>query len=112
MKMKVKLPVIVFTSALAISGAALAQPLHGGPGERFERMAEELQLDEQQKTQVRAIMDAAREKGRAQMQALREQTRAELEDVLTPEQLQKFDAMAEKRRERYQERKRQHRREH
>src|SRR5947199_8109418 len=68
--------------------------------ERFERMRQELNLSEQQTTQVRAILDQTRNEYRALRTELRprfeeprQKARARIRALLTPGQQQKFDAM-------------------
>lgn len=79
---------------------------------RFERLAGELELADGQREAVRSILEDARATGRdtmeavragevdpedarASMDAMRERTRSELASVLTPAQLERFEAIAE-----------------
>ncbi|WVM92845.1 Spy/CpxP family protein refolding chaperone [Halopseudomonas pachastrellae] len=67
------------------------------PRERgFERMAEELQLTDEQKTQLQQIREEESEK----FKTLREESKARFDAVLTAEQRQKMEEMHEQRRER------------
>ena len=68
--------------------------------EHFEKMRRELNLTDQQTTQVRAILDETRNEYRALRSELkprfeepRQKARARIRALLTPEQQQKFDAM-------------------
>ncbi|HTU68648.1 MAG TPA: hypothetical protein VMF52_22095 [Steroidobacteraceae bacterium] len=106
------------TLALAITSSAWADapkgPPPGGPrgGPPIERLAQDLGLDANQTTQVKAILDAQHAKmdaeraqfessgtrpSREEMHAKHEQMDAELDTqlagVLTPEQLAKFKEM-------------------
>ena len=67
----------------------------------MERVAEELELNETQRKEIRGIFEDHRSK----MKALRENTEARVNGVLTPEQRKKKNAMQEKRREKWEERK-------
>lgn len=62
-------------------------------GPRFERMAQYLQLSEEQRSEVRAILDERR----AKRQALREETKGKLSGVLTEEQQQRLEALRSRR---------------
>ena len=67
---------------------------------RMEKLIDKLDLTEQQAEQVKAIMDSKkteRQAIREQMEALKEQTNQELSQVLTGEQMDKFNRMQEKR---------------
>ena len=68
--------------------------------EHFEKMRQELNLTDQQTSQVRAILDETRNEYRALRSELkprfeepRQKARARIRALLTPEQQQKFDAM-------------------
>lgn len=88
----------------------------GGPGRRVEMLQHELNLNQDQTSQVRAIMEAERtqsealrsnsslgpEERRSQMMAIRKQTNAKVKAILTPEQATKFDALQARMRERMQ----------
>lgn len=70
----------------------------------FERMKRDLDLNEQQATQIRAILEQTREEYRQlraevrpRYDAVRQNARTKIRSLLTPEQQQKFDAkMAER----------------
>jgi Spy/CpxP family protein refolding chaperone len=71
----------------------------GNKDEMFERMKRDLNLDEQQSTQIRAILEQTREEYRQLRQevrprydAARQNARTKIRALLTPEQQQKFDA--------------------
>jgi len=95
-----------------LAGIAAAQPPEAG--ERMDRMAVLLDLNDYQKSEMqrifeeqretfRAAHEAARESGerpsreemQAQRQQARESLRSQLEAVLTPEQMTKFDILAD-----------------
>jgi Spy/CpxP family protein refolding chaperone len=107
---------ITVFAAMALSVAAWAAVAQGTPDHQksgddnarheqmmqrhMDQVAQELNLTEQQKPQVQAIMKAQMEKMRAlreqqeaQMKQLHESTKAELSKVLTPEQMTKLDSM-------------------
>ena len=78
------------------SGDSRERAMH----EHFEKMREELNLTDQQTTQVRAILDDTRNEYRALRTELkprfdepRQKARARIRALLTPEQQQKFDAI-------------------
>jgi Spy/CpxP family protein refolding chaperone len=96
------------------TGVATAQPPE--PGERMDRMAILLDLDDYQKGEVQRIFDEqraarqarrdairesgvrpSREERDAQRQQARDNMRLQLQGVLTPEQMTKFDVLAEDR---------------
>lgn len=67
--------------------------------EGFERMKRDLNLNEQQATEIRAILDQTRNDYRAlraevrpRYDTLRQNARARIRALLTPEQQQRFDA--------------------
>jgi Spy/CpxP family protein refolding chaperone len=71
----------------------------GGGGDVFERMKSDLNLTEQQGTQIRAIIDQSREEYRAlrnelspRFDVVRQKARTSIRALLTPEQQQRFDA--------------------
>lgn len=72
----------------------------GGKDENvFERMKSDLNLNDQQSTEIRAILEQARNEYRAlrsevrpRYDAVRQNARAKIRALLTPEQQQKFDA--------------------
>jgi Spy/CpxP family protein refolding chaperone len=80
----------------------------GGPrGDRFEQMAERLQLNGDQKTKVQQIFSDTREQLRAlrresepKVNEIRQQADERLRQVLTPEQWQQFQSERGKFRER------------
>lgn len=74
--------------------------------ERFEKFSQKLQLSEEQKPQVKAILkktrtklEAMREANHQERKALHEQTRGKLSKVLTADQLKQMDELHKKRRE-------------
>lgn len=71
-----------------------------GPRDRFEQLAERLDLNADQKTKVQQILGDSREQLRAlrresepRVNEIRGQADARLQEVLTPEQWQKFQSM-------------------
>ncbi len=84
----------LFAAVLAaVSMAVLVAPAaQAGDGPmkpaKLERIARELSLSTEQKTQVKAILEAEHEKKRA----LRQDTHDRLRKVLTKEQFAKFEA--------------------
>lgn len=71
-----------------------------GPRDRFEQLAERLELNADQKTKVQQILGDSREQLRAvrresepKVNAIRQQTDTRLQEVLTPEQWQKFQSL-------------------
>src|SRR5262245_18903836 len=76
----------------------------GGSGNRFDDMAERLQLTADQKTKVQEIFSDTREQIRAtrremepKMDEIRRQADGRLQTVLTPEQWQQFQRMRDQR---------------
>jgi Spy/CpxP family protein refolding chaperone len=70
------------------------------PRDRFEQLAERLDLNADQKTKVQQILGDSREQLRAvrresepKLNEIRRQTDTRLQEVLTPEQWQKFQAL-------------------
>jgi Spy/CpxP family protein refolding chaperone len=97
-----------------VTGAALdsAYRLRAGQEARgrrdkedgFERMKRDLSLNDQQATEIRAILDQTRNDYRAlrtevrpRYDALRQNARTRIRALLTPEQQQRFDAKAAER---------------
>jgi Spy/CpxP family protein refolding chaperone len=71
----------------------------GNKDDMFERMKRDLDLNEQQATQIRAILEQTREEYRQlrsevrpRYDAARQNARTRIRALLTPEQQQKFDA--------------------
>lgn len=112
---------ILILGAQAALAADPPGPPPGGPprgGPPLERIAQDLNLDETQKAEVKRILDAERAKHeaareqmrasgqrpdretmRAQMQQNDQELEQQLSTVLTPEQLQKFKQRQAERRE-------------
>ncbi len=70
----------------------------GGKGENFERMQRDLNLNEQQATEIRAILDQTRNEYRALRQEvrprydlIRQNARTRIRALLNAEQQQRFD---------------------
>jgi protein CpxP len=108
---------VISSIALALTLSAGAFAMHHedgergpGDGKRLEKMAQHLDLSDEQKSQVAQIMKAQGEKRKAMMEAHKAQRdamqadmRSQLSGVLTPEQMQKLDNMREERDERREE---------
>ena len=76
----------------------------GGPGNRFDNLAERLNLTADQKTKVQEIFSDTREQLRAvrqetepRMEEIRRQADGRLQTVLTPEQWQQFQKLRDER---------------
>lgn len=63
---------------------------------RLDRLAEKLELSDEQKTQLEAIMESNRTERQQHAELQREAMKAQLGEVLTSEQLEEFDSMMEK----------------
>ena len=111
-----KLFMVIF-SMLLLTSMALADHSAGGKdgGKHKDRFISKLQLTDDQRQPVADILKEQKEQGREimqsvieqvipQMDALHEETRQRLADVLTEEQLQKYDELSSKRHERMQRR--------
>ena len=79
----------------------------GGPGNRFDEMADRLNLNADQKTKVQQILGDTREQLRAvrkesepRVNEIRRQADGRLQTVLTPEQWQQFQSFREEMRHR------------
>lgn len=86
---------------------------HGERGDMFEKMRRDLNLNDGQAAQVRAILDETRREfhklraeARPHYDAIRQNSRARIRTVLTPEQQQIFDAKAAERDAKHKERER------
>ena len=90
--------------ALCFSVTAMAEPdTDTKPNKKVEHLTKELGLSNEQKVQVEAIFETQTQK----MKALHDETDASLKAVLTPEQMTKYEARQEKRKQAREER-RQH----
>lgn len=83
----------------AIAAGGIASQGEVGPsyGPKVERLAQKLNLTDEQKTQLESIFAEQGEK----RQALREETRARMQEVLTAEQLTQLDEMRQQRKGRH-----------
>jgi len=89
-------------SAILIPAAVIAGSHYGDRGEnRAERMAEHLQLSEQQQSEVQKIFEEQRAKRKEQRQQMRTETQARLNKVLTPEQQAKWQEYRKDRKDRF-----------
>ena len=111
-----KLTAIILGSLL-ISSMALADHPAGGKhkGKHKDRLISKLELTEEQKQPVadilkeqwkkrRELKRSAMEQVMPQMEALHEETRQRLTDVLTEEQLQKYDELSSRKHKRMEKR--------
>ena len=109
-----KLFMVIFSTLLLTSMALADHPADAKhKGKHKDRVISKLQLTEDQRQPVADILKGQKEKGReimqsaveqviSQMDALHEETRQRLADILSEEQLQKYDQMSSKRHERMQ----------
>ena len=107
---------VIFSTLLLASMALADHPADAKhKGKHRDRFISKLQLTEDQRQPVTGILKEQKEQGREIMQsafeqvipqtdALHEETRQRLADVLTEEQLQKYDELSSKRHERMQRR--------
>jgi len=65
------------------------------PQEQMNRLSQELNLSEQQKTNVEAVFDDMRQKLQTAVEAAKTNADARLQRILTPEQYQKLQGMWE-----------------
>ena len=86
--------------ALNVYRGWAARGIGRSPEDRFEQMSSRLQLNADQKTRVQQILSDAREQLRAlrkesepRVTEIRKQTDAHLQEILTPEQWQRFQQM-------------------
>jgi len=108
-RLKIWLVLVVVFVLGGVTGAALTGLLRSrASGERtasreqrFEKMRQDLNLNDQQTTAVRAILDETRNEYRALRSELRPRfeeprlkARAKIRALLNPDQQQKFDAIA------------------
>jgi Spy/CpxP family protein refolding chaperone len=105
--------VIIFVLGFAAGMLALntyrawARVAGAGPGEdRFEQMSARLQLDAEQKTKVQQIFGDTREQLRAlrkesepRVNEIRQKTDQRLQQILTPDQWQRFQQMRDEMRD-------------
>jgi Spy/CpxP family protein refolding chaperone len=95
--------ILAITTALALGGiglTAIASPYERGPhgydtNTRVERMAEHLNLTNEQQEKIKAMFDAHKK----ERQARRENMHEEISGVLNDEQKSRFDAMKQYRQE-------------
>ena len=81
------------------AGGGMHRDRQGGKGDMFERLRRDLNLNDEQATRVRAILDETRDEyrrlraeARPRYDQIRERGRTSIRDVLTPEQQIIFDA--------------------
>lgn len=98
----------LLTTAAVVMGVTLSTGLLAHSGKHMDRMAEKLGLDEQQQQQVKTIFTEQKDKAKQQRQALRAETNEKLSQVLTAEQYQQLMAIQEKRRDKYESKRRHH----
>lgn len=92
---------LVLATAVATPAFSIASPDRlMDPQRRLDHMQRELDLTDEQRSQIEAIFQDHHE----QMEALRDSTSDRINGVLTDEQQQQFEGMREERRERFRER--------
>ncbi|HKR33434.1 MAG TPA: hypothetical protein VJT10_01280 [Steroidobacteraceae bacterium] len=106
--------VALIAAALLASAVALAHPDHGPPGPDMDRMATLLDLNDSQKAEVQKIFNEQHEKMKAQFDQqrsagtkptreerakfhdeMKQEMNTKLQAVLSPEQMKKFEALAD-----------------
>lgn len=98
----------LYLAGIAVLGLCLALPAATMPPPRhkpdFDRLQQDLSLSDEQASQLRSILDEAREAhenqhrlSREEHHAAREITRERIAEVLDEEQMQQFDALHERR---------------
>src|SRR5690606_25356065 len=98
---KLLIPLLFVLPLSAVAGDGRHPDQGDLMAKHMERVAEDRELDEAQRKEIRSIFEDHRSKTKA----LREDTEARVNGVLTPEQRKKKDALQEKRREKWEERK-------
>lgn len=102
--------IVAIALALVLPLTAAAFP--GGKGgegrhaKRMERLTKELNLTEEQRTQLDAVFKEQQDK----FKTIHEETRARLKNVLTEEQMTKMDELKERRHEQWKEKRHEKRR--
>lgn len=89
---------LIFTVLLA--SLSLTSFAAGYADKQQDRLIKQLDLNAQQSEQMQSIFDSKAEQRKElyqQMVTLREQTNSEIKAILTPEQLEKFQQMQDKR---------------
>lgn len=113
-----KFRVALIAAAMLASTVALAHPDHGPAGPDMDRMATLLDLNDSQKAEVQKIFDEQHEKMKAAHdqassagakptrderakfhEEMKQDLTTKLQAVLSPEQMKKFEALADHRRE-------------
>ncbi len=103
--------ILIFLLGFVAGGLALsgyrAWARRGAPPDRFEQLATRLQLDADQKAKVQQIfgdarqqLQALRKQSEPRINEIRQETDQRLQQVLTPEQWQKFQQMRDEMRAR------------
>ena len=106
--------VALIAAAMLASAVALAHPDHGPPGPDMDRMATLLDLNDSQKAEVQKIFNEQHEKMEAQFDQqrsagtkptreerakfhdeMKQEMNTKLQAVLSPEQMKKFEALAD-----------------
>ena len=94
---------IAFLISATIAIPVLAMP-PGDSSHMLKGLTRHLELTQEQQTQAQAILDSKKpqmEALRKKMKALREETNGEIKAILSEEQVVKFEAMQERRKERF-----------
>ena len=103
LKMNKKIAIIAMALALPLTVAAFPGGGSGGHfeghrGDRMERLAKKLDLNDEQKSKLEVIF----KEQRAKFDAIHQETRARMQEVLNSEQLNKLDEMKKRRHEKWQ----------
>lgn len=102
--------VIALIISAAIAIPVLAMP-PGDGSHMLKGLTRHLDLTEEQQAQVKSIFEAKKprmEALREQMKALKEETDGEIKAILTPEQVKEFEALQEKRKQKFEKRMERH----
>lgn len=87
-------------TVVAFPGGDGPEGFHGHKGDRVEHLAKKLELNEEQKLKLQEIFKVEHEK----REALREETHQQIQQVLSPEQMSKFEEMKKQHHEKWQKR--------
>jgi len=105
LKMNKKIATLAMALAIPLTVAAFPGGGDGGRfeghrGDKVERLAKKLDLNDEQKSKLEIIFKEQREK----FKAIHQETRARMQEVLTPEQITKLDELRKRRHEKWQKR--------
>lgn len=99
---KIAIIALVLAMPLAVAASTVGEDFgqHGHRGDRVERLTKELDLNPEQKAKLADIFTQEREK----REALRQETHQQIQQVLSSEQMAKFEELAKKRHEKWRKR--------